>query len=93
MSDDLDLLEAWRAGDKEAAGTLLRRHFSRVFQFFRSKLDDHVDDLTQRTFMACVEARERLRPEVSFRAYLLGIARKQLLRTSTHAHAGRETMR
>lgn len=79
MADDFELLAAWQAGDKQAASTLLRRHFSRVYQFFRSKLDDQVDDLTQRTFMAAVEQPERLANATSFKAYLLGIARKQLL--------------
>lgn len=79
MSDDVELLRRWREGDEEAASRLLRRHFSRVFNFFRSKLDSEVEDLTQRTFLACVESRDRLDDDTSFAAYLLGIARKQLL--------------
>lgn len=79
MTSDIDLLEAWKGGDDGAASTLIRRHFSRVYQFFRSKLENDVEDLTQRTFMACVEKRDRFPETASFRAYLLGIARKQLL--------------
>ena len=78
VDSDAELLERWRDGDEEAASKLIRRHFSRVYGFFRSKLDDHVEDLTQRTFMACVEAKERLGPDTSFRAYVLGTARRQL---------------
>jgi RNA polymerase sigma factor (sigma-70 family) len=37
------------------------------------------EDLTQRTFLACVEHHDRFRGQASFRAYLFGIARNQLL--------------
>ncbi len=79
MVSDAELLGRWQSGDEDAASRLLRRHFSRVYAFFRSKLDDQVDDLTQRTFMACVENKERLGADSSFEAYLFGIARRQLL--------------
>jgi RNA polymerase sigma-70 factor (ECF subfamily) len=79
VGNDFELLASWKSGDEAAASRLIRRHFSRVYQFFRSKLDDQFDDLTQRTFTACLEARDRIPDHVSFRAYLLGIARKQLL--------------
>jgi RNA polymerase sigma-70 factor (ECF subfamily) len=80
MESDFELLEAWRAGDDAAGNRLVRRHFDSIYGFFESKLADGVDDLTQRTFLGCVEARERIREGSSFRAYLFGIARKQLLR-------------
>ena len=38
-----------------------------------------VEDLAQRTFLACLEAADRIREDGSFRAYLFGIARKVLL--------------
>ncbi len=76
---DRELLDAWTGGDEAAGGELVQRHFSSVFRFFRSKLDGNVDDLTQRTFMACVESAKNFRAESSFRAYVLGIARIQLL--------------
>lgn len=78
MDDDFELLKAWRAGDEAAASRLIRRHFGRVYQFFRSKLDNDVEDLTQRTFMACVESRDRVET-TSFRAYVLGVAHNLLL--------------
>jgi RNA polymerase sigma-70 factor (ECF subfamily) len=58
----------------------VRRHFSTVFRFFRSKLSFGVEDLVQRTFLACVEARQSFLGKGSFKAFLLGIARNQLLR-------------
>lgn len=77
--DDFELLEAWRSGDRLAGNALVRRHFSSVYRFFRSKLDDHVEDLTQQVLLALVEGRDRLREQSSFRAYLFGIARRKLM--------------
>ncbi len=78
---DVELLQRWRAGDTTAANVLLRRHFAVVFRYFdRHVRGADVEDLTQRTFEACVEFRDRLRDDASLRAYLLGIARKQLLK-------------
>jgi RNA polymerase sigma-70 factor (ECF subfamily) len=79
MDDDVQLLHAWRDGDAEAGNRLLRRHFRTVYRFFRSKLDDGVDDLIQRTFLGCVEAVDRFREDASFKTFLLAIARNQLL--------------
>ncbi len=76
---DQALLEAWHAGDDAAGNLLLRRHFPTLFRFFRSKVRDGVEDLVQQTMMACAEAPDRFRGESSFRTYLLGIARGQLL--------------
>lgn len=74
---DIELLEAWRAGDDDAGNALVRRHFDALFRFFRARLDDGVADLVQRTFLGAVEARERSFT-TSFRGYLFGIAHKQL---------------
>lgn len=80
MRSDLELLEAWRsAGDVEAGNELFERHFLTVRRFFRNKLPvTEVEDVLQRTFLACVEASDRFRGDSSFRSYLLGIARNQL---------------
>ncbi len=75
---DLGLLEAWRRGDEEAGTTLVQRHFDALYRFFAMRLDDGVADLVQRTFMAAVEARDRI-PSDAVRRYLFGIAHKQLL--------------
>lgn len=76
---DFELLSAWREGDKVAGNELVRRHFSGVYRFFRSKLGDGVEDLTQQTFLGAVEGRDTFRGEGSFKAYLFGIARRQLM--------------
>ncbi|MEM6992375.1 MAG: sigma-70 family RNA polymerase sigma factor [Myxococcota bacterium] len=75
---DFDLLDAWRDGDKSAGNELFARHFEPVCRFFRNKVADGVDDLIQRTFLACVESRDRFRKEASFRTYLFTLARNEL---------------
>lgn len=79
-TSDVELLAQWRAGDTKAGNALLQRHFVSVYRFFEANLGQDVEDLTQRTFEALIAARDRLRDDASFRAYLFGIARKQLLR-------------
>lgn len=77
---DFDLLDAWQGGDRDAGDRLFDRHFSSLFRFFRNKLDDALaEDLTQTTFLACVDGRDRFRQTASFRTYLFAIARNQLL--------------
>jgi len=78
-SPDAELLQAWRGGDNNAGNELVRRHFMSVYRFFANKVNEDLDDLIQRTFLACVEGRDRVREDSSLRAYILGIARNQLL--------------
>lgn len=75
MSDDRELLRAWRSGDNQAGRRLAERHYPVVERFFFNKVGDRAADLIQLTFLRLLEARERLRPDANFRAYLLGIAR------------------
>ena len=75
---DIDLLDAWRAGDPRAGNELFNRHFDSVCRFFANKAGNEVDDLIQRTFLACVEGRDRFRGDASFRGYLFGVARNVL---------------
>jgi RNA polymerase sigma factor (sigma-70 family) len=76
--DDGELLACWRAGDREAGSELFERHFTSVFTFFRSKVEGAADDLTQQTFLRCVQARDEL-PADKVRAYLFAIARNLLV--------------
>ncbi|HET6582482.1 MAG TPA: sigma-70 family RNA polymerase sigma factor [Nannocystaceae bacterium] len=78
MPTDFELLDAWKAGDSDAGNALFERHFAPVCRFFRNKVDEGVDDLIQRTFLACVESRDRFRAESSFRTYLFTVARNEL---------------
>lgn len=78
-ASDVELLGAWRAGQQEAGDTLVKRYYGAVLRFFELRTRA-AEDLTQRTFLACVESRERIRDDSSFRAYLFGIARRLLFR-------------
>lgn len=74
--DDMALLMAWRSGDDRAGRSLYERYADGVCRFFMSKLsnDDVAQDLAQRTFLACVEGRDRIRNDSSFRSYVFGVA-------------------
>ncbi len=78
MASDSDLIHAWRAGDQKAGSELFERHFDSVRRFFRNKVDHGGEDLVQRTFVACLEGRDRFREEASFRTYLFAIAHNLL---------------
>ncbi len=78
MDDDFAVLDAWRAGDRAAGDVLLRRHFDAMYRFFRNKVDHGVDDLIQRTFTACIAAKDGFRKDASFRTYLFTVARNEL---------------
>ena len=91
MLRDAELLKAWRAGDRTAGRELFSRHSGSVTRFFRNKIDGDIDDLVQRTFLACVEAKDRVRDGSSFRAYVLRIARNELFNhyAARHRQASR----
>lgn len=78
MSDDLELLHAWRDGDRGAGNQLLRRHFAALHRFFASKVADDAEDLIQNTLLACVTYVDKLAAAASFKAYLFTIAANQL---------------
>jgi RNA polymerase sigma factor (sigma-70 family) len=75
---DFELLEGWRGGDERAGRELFARHFDPIYRFFRSKVDDAAEDLTQQTFLGAVKGRESYRGDASFRTYLYTIARNRL---------------
>lgn len=78
--EDRDLLDEWRGGSRSAGSELFRRHFASVARFFSSRAPaELVDDLVQSTFERCVAASTRIRDGLRFRAYLLAIARNELL--------------
>jgi RNA polymerase sigma-70 factor (ECF subfamily) len=78
VDPDLGLLERWRAGDSRAGQDLFGRHFADIYRFFEHKVGPEADELAQRTFTACVAARDRFRGGSTFRTYLFAIARNQL---------------
>lgn len=79
MTSDEDLLEAWRAGDRNAGGELFDRYFDPVRRFFLNKIDEDVEDLVQQTFLACATARDRIQDASGFRGYVFATARSKLI--------------
>lgn len=79
MRSDGELVEAWGAGDRQAAQELVDRYYRSVFRFFDLRVGFAAEDLTQRAFLSCVESRARLRQADSFRSFLFSIARNLLL--------------
>ncbi|EDM76493.1 RNA polymerase sigma-70 factor, ECF subfamily protein [Plesiocystis pacifica SIR-1] len=79
-ADDSALLEAWRGGDRTAAGELLSRHFRSLYLFFATKVGQQheVEDLVQRSFTGALEGVARYRGEANVKTWLLSIARNVL---------------
>jgi RNA polymerase sigma factor (sigma-70 family) len=77
---DLELLVAWREGDRVAGDVLLGRHYDAIHGFFSKRTSDDCEDLIQATFLGCIEAIDRFRAESSFRTLLYAIAWKKLCR-------------
>ena len=76
---DRELLESWRAGDRSSGSELFERYYDVAARFFANKVSsEHRQELIQRTFLACVEARDRFRGDSKFSTYLLGIALRQV---------------
>ncbi len=86
---DAQLLAAWSAGDLSAAELLIARHIDLVHRFFAGKVSDDIDDLVQKTFLRCIEKRDSFRGDSGFRAFLLGIARYELLNVYRRQSSGR----
>ncbi len=77
---DSELLQLWRSGVGWAGQQLLARHRPALLRFFRNRARDDAHELLQRSFLACLEKRDTLRSATSFRAFLFGVARLELLR-------------
>jgi RNA polymerase sigma-70 factor (ECF subfamily) len=75
---DLELLERWRGGDREAGNQLVRRLFPAIRRYFRNKLTADYEDLVQETFTRLVHARDDFRGEASLRTYVFRISRNVL---------------
>ncbi len=79
VTDEQQLLTAWRTGDEDAGEVLFERYYDSLSRFFRSKAGEHAPDLIQRTFLVCLETQSRMRDGTTFQAYLFGVARHILL--------------
>ena len=90
MATDLELLAAWRAGDRASGSELFKRHFDSLYRFFVNKLPDEAEDLIQSTWMACVRYADSVAKAASFRAYLFTVARNELYRSLRARGSGGE---
>jgi len=77
-TEDL-LLSRWRAGDRAAGDELVRMCKPVLRSFFRRRTTKNVDELVQRTLVACIQAIDGFEGRSTFRTFLLGIAHKQFL--------------
>ncbi|MCA9681405.1 MAG: sigma-70 family RNA polymerase sigma factor [Myxococcales bacterium] len=79
-SHERELLLAWRDGDRAAGSRLIRSHAAMVQRFFANKLSntEQVEELSQRTFAACVSGVERFRGDSNFRTWLFAVANNVL---------------
>jgi RNA polymerase sigma-70 factor (ECF subfamily) len=87
---DRDLLDCWRRGDAAAGSALVKRHFDALHRFFANKAPRECEDLLQQTFLACLTSRDAIRDGGSFRAFLFGVARMQLLTHFRRSHRARQ---
>jgi RNA polymerase sigma-70 factor (ECF subfamily) len=87
------LLEEWRAGDRAAGSELLKHHTPALHAFLGRRTRHNVDDLVQRTLLACVQSIATFQGRSSFKAFLLGIARNQFFMSlrSDAARSGETT--
>src|SRR4051812_42541409 len=69
---DAELLERWRAGDRNSGEILFERYYALVERFFLNKIGDAITDLVQETFIRCLKNHDKIRGP--FRVYLFGIA-------------------
>ena len=88
--DDATLLHAWKAGDGSSGEVLFERYYELVARFFANKATVDRADLVQKTFIACLEKVDGLRNAASFRSFLFGVARFELLHHYRRKHR-RET--
>ena len=77
IEGDAQLLARAVAGDGAAREALCTRYYLPVLRFFELNATWVAEDLTQRTFVACLEKLSTV-PANAFRPYLFGIARNQL---------------
>lgn len=79
MDPDLDLLAAWRGGDKTAAGTILKKYYFVVRQAVLTKVPESaIDDIVQDVFEALAQRRDTFRADASLKTFILTITRNTI---------------
>ncbi len=69
-TDDMTLLQKWRAGDRQAGDVLIRRHYAYAYGIAKHRLgrDDAAAEATQHAMLVVVQKRDSIATD--FRAYL-----------------------
>ncbi len=79
MDPDLELLEAWRSGDRKAAGKILDRYYKIIRRTVATKVPEaDIDDVVQKVIVALHEGRERFRADAKLKTYALKVARNKI---------------
>jgi RNA polymerase sigma-70 factor (ECF subfamily) len=79
MDPEIELLEAWRGGDKKAAGVILDRYYKLIRRTVATKVpESDIDDITQNVVIALHEGREKFRGDATLKTYALGITRNMI---------------
>lgn len=79
MSDDLELLQRWRDGDRSAGEALARAHYREIFERIRKEVRGNAQtaaDIAQQVFEVAVSKRDDI--VTDFRRYLHGVTRFKL---------------
>lgn len=86
---DQELLLAWAWGSRDAGRAFYRRMFPLLNRYFANKVgsDADVEDLIQRTFLVCMDARGRFGARSTVRSWLVGISHNLLC--EYYRHKGR----
>lgn len=81
VSEDAELIDAYRAGDEAAFGALVQRHLKAVYTFALrlSGNPADADDATQETFLKAWKYFPRFREGANFRTWVLSIAHNTTL--------------
>jgi RNA polymerase sigma factor (sigma-70 family) len=79
LDPDLELLTAWREGDKQAAGELLERYYRRIRRVVVTKIPEQdVDDVVQRVIEGLLKNREQFRHDAMFKTYVMAVVRNTI---------------
>ena len=89
MLSDAQLHRAFVAGDREAGGKIVDRHFSALRQFLVRRIPQSADDILQRVFLVYTERAAAIRTD-NIKAFLFGVAYRQFLRELSKISRRRE---
>lgn len=76
MDPEIELLQAWRAGDNKAGDRLLVAYHKLIWRTVATKVpEEAIEDLVQKVVLALLERRDAIESDLKFRSYALAITR------------------